>query len=97
MYFKNSGCAVSVKARVGRVIQYKNLTPDIVRKIVLKFGEWIGISDFELFIESVKGKRYCILVFLEDVCEIEPFEIDKTGFGMMSAWICVEDVDEIKI
>jgi len=28
--------------------------------------------------------------------KIEPFDIDKTGFGAMSAWISVENINEIK-
>lgn len=29
--------------------------------------------------------------------EIESFEINKAGFGMMSAWLTVENIDKIKI
>jgi hypothetical protein len=27
---------------------------------------------------------------------VEPFNIDKSGFGMMSAWISLDDVNKIK-
>jgi hypothetical protein len=41
-----------------------------------------------------------MLIFLKNPQKIESFEIDKRGFrgfGMMSAWITVEDIDKIKI
>jgi hypothetical protein len=28
--------------------------------------------------------------------KIEPFEIDKSGFGTMSAWISVDDINKIR-
>jgi hypothetical protein len=38
------------------------------------------------------------LIFLTEPKEIEkPFNIDKTGYGISSAWMCVEDVREIII
>ena len=37
-----------------------------------------------------------MLIFLKNPQKIEPFEIDKKGFGMMSAWICVNNIDILK-
>ena len=48
------------------------------------------------FFESFKDKKYCILIFIKNPREIKPFNINKKGFGMMSAWICVDNVDELK-
>ena len=42
-----------------------------------------------------KKKNYCILVFLTNVEEINPFNIDKTGFGNACAWITLPDVRSI--
>ena len=49
------------------------------------------------FFERFKNKKYCMLIFLKNPIEITPFEIDKTGFGIMSAWITVEDISRIKL
>jgi hypothetical protein len=43
-----------------------------------------------------KDKKYCMLIFVKNPQKIVLFEIDKSGFGAMSAWISVENVDEIK-
>ena len=97
VYFKNSGCAVTVKSRVKKVIQYEDLTQGKVNKILSEFGKQIGIQNLKLFFEGVKTKHYCILIFLEDIEEISPFFIDKTGFGMMSAWISIDNINQIKL
>jgi len=44
----------------------------------------------------VEGKNYCLLVFLKNPQAIEPFEIDKTGFGAMAAWITIDNIEKIK-
>jgi ASC-1-like (ASCH) protein len=98
VYFKNSGEKVTVRADVDNVIQFKDMGPEGVRKIFEKYGgsDGIGVQDVEKFIERYKDKRYCILVFLKGARLVEPFEIDKTGFGMMSSWITVDSIDRIR-
>ncbi len=43
-----------------------------------------------------KNKKYCLLIFLKNPVKIKPFQIDKKGFGMMSAWISVDSINKIK-
>ena len=94
VFFKESGNPVSVKAEVDDVIFYSDLDDAKIRWILEEYGCNLGV-DISYF-ENVRGKRYCILIFLKDVARIRPFEIDKSGFGVMSAWICVDDVSEIR-
>ena len=101
VYFKEVGEPVSAKAHVSRVIQYENLDRDKIKDIVEAYGKRIspGTSAKE-FIEWILergNKRYCILIFIENVEQIEPFEIDKTGYGFSSAWICVEDINSLRV
>jgi ASC-1-like (ASCH) protein len=43
-----------------------------------------------------RGKKYCILVWLKDVTEVEdPFLINKQGFGKMTAWLTVPSISQI--
>ena len=99
VYFKNSGEPVTVKSEVHKVIQIQDLTPDKVKEIIYKYGgaDGIGISDTQRSYRMFKDKKYCILVFIKNPERIEPFEIDKTGFGIMSAWLSVDDVNKIRI
>lgn len=98
VYFKNSGEPVVTKAEVNKVIQFDNLTPARVKEILYKYGEDDGIEKTKIpeYFERFKDKKYCILVFLRNPIKINPFEINKTGFGTMSAWLTVNSVDSIK-
>ncbi|MFA5927487.1 MAG: hypothetical protein WCT32_04915 [Patescibacteria group bacterium] len=98
VYFKDSGSPVTVKAKVRKVLQFADLNPREISEIVAKHGQEIGISANEaaLFCQARRDKKYCILIFLDNVGRIEPFEIDKTGFGNMTAWISVPDINMIK-
>lgn len=98
VYFKNSGESISTKAPVSKVLQFMDLTPNKVNDLLIRFGENIGLTSSQLpsFESQVRHKKYVILVFLEKPELIEPFNIDKTGFGAMSAWICVEDINNIR-
>jgi len=98
IYFKNSGEPVKLKAEVEKVIQFSDLTPKKVRKILEKYGKADGIEKSKMpeFFERFKNKKYCMLIFLKNPTEIKPFEIDKTGFGAMAAWISIQNVKKIK-
>ena len=98
VYFKE-GKYVSVKASVERVLQFSDLNKDKVRGLLEKYHKEDGIdkSKIESYYQLFKDKKYCILVFLQNVEKMGSFEIDKKGFGSMAAWVCIEDVNKIKI
>lgn len=98
VYFKDSGEPVMLKAEVDKVIQYSGLTHRKVGEIVKQHGKNIGLEKEknQEFFERFKDKKYCVLVFLKNQIEIEPFEIDKTGFGAMAAWISISNISKIK-
>ena len=99
VYFKDSGEQVTIKAEVEKVMQFPGLTPAKVKEILDKYGMDDGIEKEEIpeFFERFKDKKYCILIFLKNPRSIGPFEINKTGFGAMAAWITVDDVHKVKI
>lgn len=99
LWFKNSGEPVTVKARVTRVVQFSGLTPKITKKIIARWGKAdLGITDnLPVSLENYfKNKNYCLLVFFDQVKEIKPFQIDKTGFSAMAAWMSCEDIQKIR-
>lgn len=98
IYFKDSGEPVRIRAEVEKVLQFSDLTPMKVKGILKEYGDMDGIGepDVSKFFHTFRKKKYCILIFLKDVKEVEPFDISKTGFGSMSAWITVEDVGKIR-
>ena len=96
VFFKDSGEPVTVRVDVESVLQF-SLTPEKVKEILDKYGADVGIHNIPEDLEFLKDKKYCILVFLKNPQKVEPFDINKKGFGNMSAWICVEDVLTIKL
>ena len=97
VYFKDSGEPVTIRAEVDRVMQFSDLTPEKVRDILDRYGKDDGIEDIPSFFELFKDKRYCMLIFLKNPQKTEPFEIDKSGFGAMAAWITTYSIEKIKI
>ncbi len=99
VYFKNSGEHVSVKAEVTKVLAFSDLTPTKVREILNKYAKDDGIEEDKIphFFTLFKDKKYCLLIFLKNPQKVKPFDVDKRGFGMMSAWLCVGDIKEIKL
>ncbi len=97
VYFKDAGDPVSAKAIVERVLFFDNLDMAKVRGIVDTHGSAICFSsETRRDLSWAAGKRYCVLIFLRDAQRIEPFHIDKTGFGNMAAWISVPSVAALR-
>ena len=98
VYFKDSGEPIRIKAEVSKVMQFSDLTPKRVKEILDEYGKDDGIEEEIIpeFFERFKDKKYCMLIFLKNPIKIRPFEVDKTGFGAMSAWITVDDIAKIK-
>ena len=99
VYFKDSGESVSLKAQVHNVLQFSDLTPQKVQDILSQYGKDDGIdsADISKFFEIFQNKQYCILIFLKNPEVVQPFQINKKGFGAMSAWITIEDIREIQL
>lgn len=76
-----------------------DLNPKKVKQILNKYGKDIGIEKVRLpeYFKLFKDKKYCLLIFLKNPKKIKPFNINKAGFGTMSAWLTIEDIDRIKI
>lgn len=99
VYFKNSGESVTVKATVAKVLQFKNLNPEKIRGILEKFGKEDGIEKEKIpfFAKLFTDKKYCILIFLKNPKKVQPFEINKKGFGAMCAWITANKLDRLML
>ena len=98
IYFKDSGELTRIKADVNKIMQFSDLTPKKVKEILDKYGKNLGIEKDKIsgFFERFKNKKYCILVFLKNPVQTKSFDIDKTGFGAMSAWITIDKVLKLK-
>lgn len=98
VYFKNSGEPVKLKVKVAKIVQFSGLTPGKVLAILNKYHKADGIEQSKVpeFFKRFKNKKYCILVFIKNPVKIKPFDINKKGFGVMSAWLTVSSIAKIK-
>ncbi len=98
VYFKDSGEPVCLKAQVKKVMQFSGLSRKKTREILSKYGRNDGIEKerIDSFSKIFKDKKYCILVFLKNPQKVKHFKVDKTGFGAMSAWLTLDNIDKIK-
>ncbi len=97
VYFKNSGEPITVSAVVSKVLQYENLDESQFNDIMEKYADGIGLIERE-YDEYYRSKNYCILIFLKDVKQIDsPFHISKKGFGSACAWMCIDNINDIKL
>lgn len=99
IYFKDSGKPVSIKAEITKALQFENLTPKKSEEIVKKYAnaDLGGKKITPAIKEYTSNKNYCVIVFFENAKKIKPFEINKKGFGLMAAWITVDNINKIKL
>lgn len=97
IYFKNSGGPVSVKASVTSVNQYEINNNQEALKIMRQYAlDDLGTSEIpKSVINYITNKKYAIFVRFDRVENITPFEVDKTGFGLQCAWMCVENYADL--
>ena len=96
IYFKNSGEAITAFAKVSKVLQFEDLDEQKFQEIMEKYADDIQLLTRE-YDEYYQSKNYCILIFLKDVKEVKPFNISKKGFGSACAWMCVDNIDSIRV
>lgn len=96
IYFKDSDESVTIKASVEKVLQFPDLNRIKVKELLEKYGKDDGIEDTKKFYQMFKDKKYCILIFLKNPRKIDSFKIDESGFGFMSTWIGINNVNNIK-
>ena len=97
IYFKESGDPVRAKAEIAEVMQFYLPQTDIP-DLLEKYSKDICFNNprSEL-IQWCNQRKYAILLRLKRVELIEPFEINKRGFGLMAAWISVDRIEKIKV
>ena len=74
---KETGKYVTAIAKAKRV-EFFELTPEKVEEIRIKYGKAIGADKFEDW-QSTLQKKYCTLIWLEDVKRIEPLKVPRSN------------------
>ena len=96
IYFKDSGEPVKILATTEKILQFSDLNPKKVKEIIQEYGEAIALNNPEASFNLFKAKKYCMLIYLKNPQKIQPFHINKKGYGNMSAWISVNSIQELR-
>jgi ASC-1-like (ASCH) protein len=96
VYFKNSGEAITATADVAEVLQFTLDSIDSTRDVTSRYGKEICLIDPNPS-SWPSTPKYCILIRLKNAHPIDPFLIDKRGFGNAAAWITIDSIDQIRL
>lgn len=86
LLLKQTSHDVTATAKV-KDVKYFELTPQIADEIKAKWNKEIGIYKFENW-DLYRNKKYCTLIWLEDVKQIEPLKVKRSNG---SGWIVLKD------
>jgi len=95
-FLRNNGEGlVRAKATVSSVFFSEKLIKVKSLDLVNENQDKLILSDEQ--IKRWGGKRYVVLVGVERVIRLYPFDINKAKFGNMDDWIVIKDIEKIKI
>ena len=97
LYFiENDGSGlVRVKAKAISVVNSEKLTKEASVALVDQCQDRLILSNAQY--KRWAGKRYLVLIEIDEVVELEPFRIDKSDYANMDDWLPVGDIDSVKI
>ena len=85
---------VRASARVSAVFNSEKLTEEQSAEL-LRANQ----SKLQLTPEQIKrwaGKRYLVLIEIENIQPLDPFAIDRSAFGNMDDWLPVGEIEGVK-
>lgn len=100
IYFQQAGKKVSLRAGIVKVDCFDRKTDEEL--FLTCFNEqWQNIGfttckEATAFLDDCKDIRYVTFVYLGKPEHIEPFSVNKTGYGVRAAWITIDDINKIK-
>ena len=97
LYFINNNAEGVIKARavVKSVINSEKMTKIESAKYVVAFQDKLQLTSAQF--ERWAGKRYIVLIEVDQVEAVEPFQIDKSEYSNMDDWLPVEDIESVKV
>jgi hypothetical protein len=97
LYFINNNAegAILACAKVKSVLNSEKLTGAESTQLIEQHQEKLQLTQKQL--ERWAGKRFLVLVEVGEVEKVQPFRIDKSGFGNMDDWLLVEQIEKVRI
>jgi hypothetical protein len=97
LYFINNNAEglIRAKANVDSVLNSEKLSPAESEALVKAHQDKLQLTKKQT--DRWAGKRYLVLVEVRSVEEIEPFGIDKSGYGNMDDWLPVGEIGKVRV
>jgi len=97
LYFTSSTGEGEVRAMgiVTSVFNSEKLTVEESFETIIRNQDKLQLPDQQF--ERWAGKRYLVLIGINDIREIEPFRINKAGFTCPDDWLPVGNIDIVAI
>ena len=87
----NADGLIKAKATVKSVFNSEKMTEKDSKALVHENLPKLMLTDAQM--KKWAGKRYLVLIEIEDVSKIAPFAIDKSNYGNMDDWLPVEHIN----
>jgi len=96
LYFIENDGSRLVKAlgEVSSVLNSEKMTKEESVSLVEAHQEQLQLTGAQY--KRWAGKRYIVLIGIENIENLNPFKIDKSGYGNMDDWLPVEDINRVK-
>ena len=96
LYFIENDGTDLVKARgdVKSVLNSEKMTKEESVSFVESHQEYLQLTGAQY--KRWAGKRYIALIGIENVENLNPFQIDKSDYGNMDDWLPVEEINRVK-
>ena len=96
LYFilNNGEGTIRAKGKVKSVVNSEKMTPEESKALVDEHQKALQLTPKQY--KRWAGKRYLVLIEVEDVTVLEPFPIDRTSYGNMDDWLPVGEIESVR-
>lgn len=95
IYFKEQGKPVTARAEILNIQYHECTREQEIAELFMKWQRELGVPP--TYLEHISPQaRYVTLLWLTNPRQIEPFDIDKQGYGSGAAWITLPTIETIR-
>ncbi len=97
LYFINNNAEGVIKARakVKSVFNSDRMSKDESVQLVESHQYVLHLTETQL--KRWAGKRYIVLIEVDEIEELAPFPIDRSEYGNMDDWLPVGDIEGVRL
>lgn len=85
---------VQAKARVAAVFNSEKLSPEASQALVTEHQDQLQLTEAQF--KRWAGKRFLVLITLDQVSALEAFKIDRSAYGNMDDWLPVGEIGSVR-